>query len=43
MENQTPCLSRRQAVGVKELDHGIWSVGFMDYDLRYLDLEKDPL
>lgn len=30
-----------QAVGVKEVDHGIWLVSFMDYDLGYIDLEKN--
>jgi hypothetical protein len=24
-----------QAVGVKEVDHGIWLVSFMDYDLGF--------
>jgi len=34
-------LSRaRQAVGVKEVDSGIWLVSFMDYDLGYIDLEE---
>jgi hypothetical protein len=27
-----------QAVGVKEVDHGIWLVSFMDYELDYIDL-----
>jgi hypothetical protein len=27
-----------QAVGVKQVDHGIWLVSFMDYHLGYLDL-----
>ena len=26
-----------QAVGVKEVDSGIWLVSFMDYDLGYID------
>jgi transposase InsO family protein len=32
-----------QAVGVKEVDHGIWLVSFMDYDLGYVDLEERTL
>ena len=32
-----------RAVGVKEVDHGIWLVSFMDYDLGYLDLEEKTL
>ena len=31
-----------QAVGVKEVDHDIWLVSFMDYDLGYIDLEEKP-
>ena len=27
-----------RAVGVKEVDDGIWLVSFMDYDLGYIDL-----
>jgi hypothetical protein len=29
-----------QAVGIKEVDDGIWLVSFMDYDLGYSDLEE---
>jgi len=29
-----------QAVGVKEVDDGIWLVSFMNYDLGYIDLEE---
>jgi len=29
-----------QAVGIKEVDHGIWLVSFMEYDLGYIDLEE---
>jgi hypothetical protein len=29
-----------QAVGVKEVDPGIWLVSFMDYVLDYIDLEE---
>ena len=29
-----------QAVGIKEVDDGIWLVTFMDYDLGYIDLEE---
>ena len=32
-----------QAVGVKEVDNGIWLVTFMDYDLGYIDLEERTL
>ncbi len=32
-----------QAVGVKEVDHGICLVSFMDYDLGYIDLEEKNL
>jgi hypothetical protein len=32
-----------QAVGVEEVDHGIWMVSFMDYDLGYIDLEEKTL
>jgi len=27
-------------VGVKEVDHGIWLVSFVDYDLGHIDLEE---
>jgi hypothetical protein len=29
-----------QAVGIKEVDDGIWLVTFMHYDLGYIDLEE---
>jgi hypothetical protein len=32
-----------QAVGLKEVEEGIWLVSFMDYDLGYLDLEERKL
>ncbi len=32
-----------QAVGVKEVDEGIWLVSFMHYDLGYVDLEEKTL
>ena len=32
-----------QAVGIKEVDSGIWLVSFMDYDLGYIDLEEKTL
>lgn len=32
-----------QAVGIKEVDTGIWLVSFMDYDLGYIDLEAKTL
>jgi transposase InsO family protein len=32
-----------QAVGVKEVDTGIWLISFMDYDLGYVDLEERTL
>ena len=46
------CIARRsilstclagQAVGIKEVDDGIWLVSFMDYDLGYIDLEEKTL
>jgi hypothetical protein len=32
-----------QAVGIKEVEEGIWLVSFMDYDLGYIDLEERTL
>ncbi|MEJ7813080.1 MAG: hypothetical protein WKG32_21900, partial [Gemmatimonadaceae bacterium] len=32
-----------QAVGVKEVDEGIWLISFMRYDLGYIDLEEKTL
>jgi len=32
-----------QAVGIKEVDDGIWLVSFMHYDLGYFDLEQRTL
>jgi transposase InsO family protein len=32
-----------QAVGLKEVEEGIWLVSFMDYDLGYVDLEEKTL
>ena len=32
-----------QAVGIKEVDDGIWLVSFMDYDLGSIDLEEKTL
>ena len=32
-----------QALGLKEVEEGIWSVSFMDYDLGYVDLEEKTL
>ena len=32
-----------QAIGMKEVDDGIWLVSFMDYDLGYIDLEERTL
>nr|WP_246072451.1 hypothetical protein [Martelella lutilitoris] len=29
--------------GIKEIDHGIWLIGFMRYDLGYIDLEQRTL
>jgi transposase InsO family protein len=40
--NLSTCLAG-QAVGIKEVDNGIWLVSFMDYDLGYIDLEEKPL
>jgi transposase InsO family protein len=32
-----------QAVGIKEVESGIWLVSFMEYDLGYIDLEEKTL
>lgn len=32
-----------QAVGIKEVEDGIWLVSFMDYDLGYIDLDERTL
>lgn len=32
-----------QRVGIKEVDDGIWAIGFMQYDLGYIDLEQRNL
>ena len=40
--NLSTCLAG-QAVGIKEVDSGIWLVSFMDYDLGYIDLEEKTL
>ena len=40
--NLSICLAG-QAVGIKEVDDGIWLVSFMDYDLGCIDLEEKTL
>ena len=40
--NLSTCLAG-QAVGIKEVDDGIWLVSFMDYDLGYFDLDTRML
>jgi len=40
--NLSVCLAG-QAVGIKEVDDGIWLVSFMQYDLGYIDLEEKTL
>jgi hypothetical protein len=40
--NLSTCLAG-QAVGIKEVDDGIWLVSFMNYDLGYIDLEEKSL
>lgn len=40
--NLSTCLAG-QAVGIKEVDDGIWLISFMDYDLGYIDLEEKTL
>ena len=40
--NLSTCLAG-QAVGIKEVDHGIWLFSFMHYDLGYVDLEEKSL
>ena len=42
-ENQFEPVLAGQAVGVKEVDDGIWLVSFMDYDLGYFDLDTRVL
>ena len=32
-----------QAVGIKEVEDGIWLISFMSYDLGYIDLEEKTL
>ena len=32
-----------QAVGIKEVNNGIWLVSFMEYDLGFIDLEEKTL
>jgi len=32
-----------QALGIKEVEDGIWLVSFMQYDLGYIDLEQRTL
>jgi hypothetical protein len=32
-----------QDIGIKETADGIWLVSFMDYDLRYFDLENEKI
>jgi hypothetical protein len=34
---------KAQAVGIKEVEEGIWLVSFMEYDLGYIDLEEKTL
>ena len=40
--NLSTCLAG-QAVGIKEVEDGIWLVSFMHYDLGYIDLEEKTL
>jgi len=40
--NLSLCLAG-QAVGIKEVEDGIWLVSFMEYDLGYIDLEEKSL
>jgi len=42
-ENQSQQIVGGQAVGIKEVDNGIWLVSFMEYDLGYIDLEEKTL
>jgi hypothetical protein len=42
-ENQSQHFLAGQAVGIREVDDGIWLVSFMDYDLGYIDLEERTL
>jgi hypothetical protein len=40
--NLSLCLAG-QAVGIKEVEDGIWLVSFMHYDFGYVDLEEKAL
>ena len=42
-KNQLSTCLTGQAVGIKEVDDGFWLVSFMQYDLRYVDLEEKTL
>ena len=42
-EDQFKYLLAGQALGIKEVDDGIWLVSFMHYDLGYIDLEEKTL
>jgi hypothetical protein len=32
-----------QRLGIREVDDGIWPIGFMHYDLGYFDLEQKTI
>ncbi len=42
-EHRSQHLTAGQAVGIEEVDDGIWLVGFMNYDLGDIDLEEKTL
>jgi hypothetical protein len=39
-EDQLSRSLARQAVGVKEVENGIWLISFINYDFGYIDLEE---
>jgi hypothetical protein len=39
-EDQPQRFPGRPSRRLKEVDHGIWLISFMDYDLGYIDLEE---
>jgi hypothetical protein len=43
VDRYADCGLAGQAVGVKDVDDGIWLVSFMAYDLGYIDLEEKTL
>jgi hypothetical protein len=42
-KDQSLEIAAGQAVGIREVETGIWLVSFMAYDLGYIDLEERTL